>query len=122
MDPSGVIESLFGVPRPLVGVIHTRGLPGTPSSNQGIDQIVEAAVAEARVYASAGFHGVIIENTHDRLYLKGSVGPEIVAALALIGHSAASPQPKMPRCDPGPVTLVTLPRWQYLSEKQNPAR
>ena len=28
----------------------------------------------------------MIENTHDRPYLKGSVGPEIVAALAVIGH------------------------------------
>src|SRR2546425_12135044 len=32
-----------------------------------------------------------------------------------------SHKPKMPRRDPGPVTLVALPRWQYLSEKQNPA-
>ena len=40
---------------------------------------------EARIYASAGFHAVMIENTHDRPYLKGTVGPEIVAALAVIG-------------------------------------
>jgi uncharacterized protein len=59
MDPSGVIRSLFGVPRALVGVVHTRALPGTPSSTLNVDQIVDAAVAEARVYASAGFHGVI---------------------------------------------------------------
>jgi membrane complex biogenesis BtpA family protein len=90
MDRSGVIPSLFGVPRALVGVVHTRGLPGTPSCNQSIDQIVDAAVAEARVYAAAGFHGVIIENTHDRPYLKGSVGPEIVAAMAVIGHQVRS--------------------------------
>lgn len=86
MDTSGAIQSLFGVPRALVGVVHTGGLPGTPAGDQSIDQIVETAVAEARVYASAGFHGVMIENTHDRPYLKGSVGPEIVAALAVIGH------------------------------------
>jgi membrane complex biogenesis BtpA family protein len=86
MDRSGIIKSLFGVPRALVGVIHTSALPGTPSASQDIDQVVETAVAEARVYASAGFHGVIIENTHDRPYLKGSVGPEIVAAMAVIGR------------------------------------
>ena len=86
MDTLGVIKSLFGVPRALVGVVHTGGLPGTPAGDRRIDQIVETAVAEARVYASAGFHGVMIENTHDRPYLKGSVGPEIVAALAVIGH------------------------------------
>ena len=41
-----------------------------------------AAAAEARVYASAGFHGVMIEKTHDRPYLKGAVGPEIVESSA----------------------------------------
>jgi predicted TIM-barrel enzyme len=86
MDTRGVINSLFGVPRALVGVVHTGGLPGTPAGDRSIAEIVETAVAEARVYASAGFHGVMIENTHDRPYLKGSVGPEIVAALAVIGH------------------------------------
>ena len=86
MDTSGVIKSLFGVPRALVGVVHTGGLPGTPAGGRCIDEIVEIAVGEARVYASAGFHGVMIENTHDRPYLKGSVGPEIVAALTIIGH------------------------------------
>jgi membrane complex biogenesis BtpA family protein len=86
MDTLGVIRSLFGVPRALIGVVHTGGLPGTPAGDRPIDQIVEIAVAEARAYASAGFHGVMIENTHDRPYLKGSVGPEIVAALAVIGH------------------------------------
>src|SRR5262249_31152012 len=33
----------------------------------------------------AGFHGILIENTHDRPYLKTSVGPEIVAAMSVIG-------------------------------------
>ena len=86
MDKRGVVSSLFGVPRALVGVVHTQALPGTPRADRTIDRIVADAVAEARVYAAAGFHGVMIENTHDRPYLKGSVGPEIVAALAVIGH------------------------------------
>jgi BtpA family len=66
MDRSGVISSLFGVPRALIGVVHTRGLPGTPSASEPIERIVEAAVAEARVYASAGFHGVE-RSTHRKL-------------------------------------------------------
>jgi membrane complex biogenesis BtpA family protein len=81
---------VFGAARALVGVVHTGGLPGTPAGTQTIDEIAATAIAEARVYASAGFHGVMIENTHDRPYLKGSVGPEIVAALAVIGHQVRS--------------------------------
>src|SRR6185295_9879793 len=61
-----------------------------PSCGRTIDEIADTAAAEARVYASAGFQGVMIENTHDRPYLKGAVGPEIVAALAVIGHEIRS--------------------------------
>ena len=85
MDSAGLIKALFGVPRALVGVIHVPALPGTPASDRTIDGIVEAAVADALVYASAGFHGLVLENTFDRPYLKGDVGPEIVAALAVVG-------------------------------------
>jgi membrane complex biogenesis BtpA family protein len=86
MDQHKVIEGIFGVRRALIGVIHVGGLPGTPSHNRSLPEIVETAVAEARLYESAGFHGVVIENTHDRPYLKGSVGPEIVASLTVIGQ------------------------------------
>lgn len=85
MDSHGVIASLFGVRRALIGVIHLRALPGTPESRLDVAAIAEAAVAEARVYESAGYDGLIIENTHDRPYLKGSAGPEIATAMAVIG-------------------------------------
>jgi len=85
MDSKGIIGSVFAVPRALIGVIHVAALPGTPESRQGVAAIAEAAAAEARVYAAAGFHGLIAENTHDRPYLKGSAGPEIVAAMTAIG-------------------------------------
>src|SRR5258705_3213711 len=87
MDSKSVISSLFGVQRALIGAIHTGGLPGTPNADRGVDAIAEECAAEARTYSAAGFHGVIIENTHDRPYLKGSVGPEVAAALAVIGYS-----------------------------------
>ena len=85
MDARGIVDSLFGVPRALVGVVHTIGLPGTPNGGRSVAEIVECAVADARIYAAAGFHGIAIENTHDRPYLKGAVGPEIVAAMTAVG-------------------------------------
>src|SRR5215475_6693023 len=86
MDSRRIIHSVFGVPRALIGVIHAGALPGTPSHCQTVSQIAEAAAGEARTYAAAGFHGLIIENMHDRPYLKGSAGPEITAAMAVIGN------------------------------------
>ena len=85
MDKLGIIESLFGVRRALIGVVHLQALPGTPASKLSIADITAIAVDEARAYEDAGFEGVMIENTHDRPYLKGSVGPEITAAMAVIG-------------------------------------
>jgi hypothetical protein len=86
VDSRGVIQSLFGVPRALIGVIHAQALPGTPDSRLAVNAIAEAAAAEAAIYEEAGFHGLILENTHDRPYVKGAaVGPEIVAAMSVIG-------------------------------------
>ena len=85
MDSKGIINSVFGVPRALIGVIHMDALPGTPGSRLQVAEIAEAAALEARTYSVAGFHGLIIENTHDRPYLRGSVGPEVTAAAAVIG-------------------------------------
>ena len=85
MDTRGIVNSLFGVPRALIGVIHVGALPGTPSNRKTVAAIAEDAVREARIYQTAGFHGLAIENTHDRPYLKSSVGPEIGAAMAVIG-------------------------------------
>jgi membrane complex biogenesis BtpA family protein len=85
LDTHGVIKSVFGVKRALVGVVHLQALPGTPASKFDLATIASMAVDEAIVYKDAGFHGIAIENTHDRPYLKASVGPEIVAAMAVIG-------------------------------------
>jgi membrane complex biogenesis BtpA family protein len=85
MDANGIIQEVFGVRRALIGMIHAQALPGTPRSRQGVAEIAASAVAEARTYAELGFDGVIVENMHDRPYLKSAVGPEVVAAMAVIG-------------------------------------
>lgn len=85
MDRRHIIGSLFGEPRVLIGVVHLQALPGTPSSTRDVPAIASIAVEEARAYRNAGFHGVLIENTHDRPYLKAGFGPEIVAAMAVAG-------------------------------------
>ena len=85
MDKLGIIRSQFGTDRALIGVVHLQALPGTPASKLDIEAITSIAVVEARAYEAAGFHGVMIENTHDRPYLKSVVGPEVTAAMAVIG-------------------------------------
>ena len=85
MDSRGIIQALFAVNRSLIGVVHLQALPGTPANKLDLAAIKSIAVDEASIYQEAGFHGILIENTHDRPYLKGSVGPEIVAAMSVVG-------------------------------------
>jgi membrane complex biogenesis BtpA family protein len=79
----------------IVGMIHVGALPGTPRSEATIEQIVESAVAEAEIYTREGLGAIMIENMHDRPYLKGSVGPETVAAMTRVAAAvnAATPLP-----------------------------
>lgn len=86
MDLRGITATLFGVPRALVGMVHVQALPGTAAHGLSLDAIVEAAVADARRYREAGFDGVMVENMHDRPYLRGGVGPEVVACLTRVAR------------------------------------
>jgi membrane complex biogenesis BtpA family protein len=79
------MTSLFESSKPVIGVIHVGALPGTPRGSRSVAELVRQAKDEARVYRESGVDGVIIENMHDVPYLKGEVGPEIVAAMTAIG-------------------------------------
>jgi len=77
--------SLFSHSKPVIGVIHVGALPGTPRGEKSVAELLRQAKDEARIYRECGVDGVIIENMHDVPYLKGEVGPEIVAAMTAIG-------------------------------------
>jgi membrane complex biogenesis BtpA family protein len=81
---------LFSNPKPAIGVIHVGALPGTPRGALSVAELGKQAREEARVYRECGVDGIIIENMHDVPYLKGAVGPEIVAAMAIIGSEVKS--------------------------------
>ena len=79
--------NLFQNPKPVVGVIHVGALPGTPASSLTVDALVELAVREAALYREGGVDGLMVENMHDVPYLRGSVGPEVVAAMAVVARA-----------------------------------
>ncbi len=82
-----MLTALFSNPKPIIGVIHVGALPGAPANTMPVSEIIAQAIREAAIYRDCGVDGVIIENMHDTPYLRGSVGPEIVAAMAVIGHA-----------------------------------
>jgi hypothetical protein len=79
--------ALFQTRKPVVGVIHVGALPGTPASALTVDALTELAAREAALYREGGVDGLMVENMHDVPYLRGSVGPEIVAAMAVVARA-----------------------------------
>jgi membrane complex biogenesis BtpA family protein len=76
-----------GVHKPIIAMIHVAALPGTPRHALPMREIVERAVAEARIYREAGVQALMLENMHDVPYLRGGVGPEIVASMTLVAQA-----------------------------------
>lgn len=78
------IQEVFGTTKAMIGMIHVAALPGTPLARRSLREICAQAVDEAKLLASFGFDALMIENMHDRPYLRQSVGPEIVSAMTAV--------------------------------------
>jgi uncharacterized protein len=84
----GVVESIFGVVKPLIGVVHLLALPGSSSFDReaGMGPIVAAARADTEVLLAAGVDAVMYSNEGDLPY-RVDVGVEqATAAAAVIGE------------------------------------
>ena len=78
---------MFSSAKPVIGMIHVGALPGTPASRATMRELEAQVIAECRVYRDGGVHAIAIENMHDVPYLRGSVGPEITAAMTMLGRA-----------------------------------
>ena len=81
------LEKLFQHRKPVIAMIHVGALPGTPAHARSLREIETLAVREARIFTASGVQGLMLENMHDTPYLRGRVGPEIVASLAIIARA-----------------------------------
>jgi membrane complex biogenesis BtpA family protein len=63
----------------VIGMVHLHALPGTPAYAGDDAALLEAALTDARALVRGGVDALLIENMHDTPYLRGQVGPEIVA-------------------------------------------
>lgn len=77
---------IFGIRKPIIGMIHVKALPGTPDYDYDVKSIIDKSKREAGIYMDAGIDAVIIENMHDVPYLKRNVGPEITSLMSIIGY------------------------------------
>lgn len=68
----------------IIGMIHVDALPGTPHNTKSVQQIIDLALHEAKIYIENGIDAIMIENMHDVPYLKGEVGPEIISSMTAV--------------------------------------
>lgn len=68
-------------------MIHVQALPGTPNHKMSLRDISVLAVKEAKQYENAKLDAIIIENMHDVPYMKGFVGPEIIAGMTVVAKA-----------------------------------
>lgn len=80
---ANALTACFDKPKPIIGVIHLRPLPGAPRyEGEPMRDIFAAAVADAQTLASGGVDGIIVENASDLPFRRPeNIGPETVAAL-----------------------------------------
>jgi membrane complex biogenesis BtpA family protein len=84
---TGVLEGLFRVRKPVIGMIHVLPLPGSPRGrNCDLAAVYDHAIAEALRLEKGGVDGLLLENAGDIPFLKpDEIGFETVAAMAVIG-------------------------------------
>jgi len=79
-----LLESIFKMKIPAIGVVHLNPLPGAPLyKDESVKKISKNAIEEALCMVDNGINGLIIENFGDKMFKK-KVGPETVASLTYI--------------------------------------
>jgi membrane complex biogenesis BtpA family protein len=82
-----VLDTLFGVRKPIIAMIHVLPLPGSPRGRGcDLERVYERAVDEALGFEQGGVDGLLLENAGDIPFLKpDAIGFETIGAMAVIG-------------------------------------
>jgi len=80
-----VLQRIFGIHKPLIGMCHLLGLPGRPRHNAagGMDAIAKMVSRDVRALQDAHVDGLVFYNENDIPYGL-SVPHEIAAAMAAV--------------------------------------
>lgn len=91
VESDTALKQIFGVSKPIIGMVHLRPLPGSPLYDPRVmdmQEVIDVAIEEASALEAGGVDGLQVENIWDYPYLKGSsIGYETVAALAVATSS-----------------------------------
>jgi membrane complex biogenesis BtpA family protein len=77
---------VFGVKKPIIGMIHLKPIPGSPHyKGESLDEVLESALQDARMLKEGGVDGLVVENAWDLPFAKPEdIGYETVAAVTYL--------------------------------------
>jgi membrane complex biogenesis BtpA family protein len=83
-----VLNVLFKKEKPIIGMVHSLPLPGSPGFKKyRLPNLYDYAVEEAMRLVEGGVDGLLIENAGDIPFVKQEyLGPETAACVAIIGE------------------------------------
>jgi hypothetical protein len=83
------LKDMFGVGKPIIGMVHLLPLPGAPGyDSYGMEAVIEHALRDAGDLVSGGVDGLIVENMWDLPYYVGmDVPPEEMTAQAVAARA-----------------------------------
>ena len=72
------------VPKPIIGMLHLRPLPGSPRYGGSIEVIRSEMLRDAQTLASGGVHGLMLENFGDVPFFPGTARRTWIAQMAAL--------------------------------------
>lgn len=83
-----VLNELFKVELPIIGMVHLRPLPGSPWYKPGtLAEVIDLALIDATRLQDGGVDGIIVENFMDTPFLKpADIGFETVSSMSVIAR------------------------------------
>jgi len=80
-------QNLFGIEKPVVGMLHLKPLPGSPIyDGSGIDNVITTALKDAESLVKGKVNGLEVENFNDPSYFPNVAPPETVASMAIVAR------------------------------------
>lgn len=92
------LTDFFGVPKPVIGMVHLWPLPGAPGyTGYGMGTIIDHAVQDAEALVEGGVDALMVENMWDLPYYVGrDVKPEAMTAQAVAAAEVVRRFPSLP--------------------------
>lgn len=75
---------LFPTPKPVLGMLHSPPLPGSPGFFGDRAAVAGAVLRDAETLVEAGIDGLILENFHDAPFYPAGVPPETIAEMTAL--------------------------------------